>query len=99
MAKITYQLMRIIHALTYPLKVKFLLPREWSGRRSILTNKQCTLPLSLKTLLTVLCATLYYRHRDLMLAACTGFGDFFTERSNLLVIFANSSFKGVFCKL
>ena len=53
----------------------------------------------LKTLLTVLCATLYYRHRDLMLAACTGFGDFFTGRSNLLVIFANSSFKGVFCKL
>ena len=52
----------------------------------------------LKTLLTVLCATLYYRHRDLMLAACTGFGDFVIGRSNLLVIFAKSSFKGV-CKL
>ena len=54
-----------------------------------------------KTVLTVLCATLYYRHRDLMLAACTGFGDFVIGRSNLLVIFATSSFKGVFffCKL
>ena len=54
-----------------------------------------------KTLLTVLCATLHYRHRDLMLAACTGFGDFVIGRSSLLVIFAKSSFKGVFffCKL
>ena len=26
----------------FQLKVKFLLPREWFGRRSILTNKQCT---------------------------------------------------------
>ena len=52
-----------------------------------------------KTLLTVLCATLYDRHRDLMLAACTGFGDFVIGRSNLLGIFANRSFKGVFCKL
>ena len=44
----------------------------------------------LKTLLTVLCATLFYRHRDLVLAACTGFGVFVIGRSNLLVIFAKS---------
>ena len=49
-----------------------------------------------KTLLIVLCATLYYRHRDLILAACTGFGDFVIGRSNWLVIFAKNSFKGVF---
>ena len=35
-----------------------------------------------------------------MPAACTGFGDFVIGHSNLLVIFAKSSFKGVFfCKL
>ena len=45
-----------------------------------------------KTLLTALCATLYYA------SSLYRIWRFFIGRSNLLVIFAKSSFKGVFCK-